>query len=239
MSRSTRISIFAFFALAVATAAGRPACAAPQIYRYEIESRTYGNIGTYTNIVTHIGDKVDVRTKMHVTIRFLGFPVYRQDANRLERWRDGRMIAFRSDTDDDGAKIDVTGKAKGDRFVVKTPTGTIIAPAAVRPTNPWVPVTPGTGSLMSTKTGKVVRARVISRGKKTVTFGGRTMHLWEFFIDSDKHQVMWVNDRGVAVALQTPQHGLTIRFVLKNPHAAVAAEQVSQQTLLASNSNVS
>lgn len=238
MSRGARILVIAFLAVTAGAAVACSARAAPQTYRYEIESSTYGDIGTYTNVVTHSGDEIDVRTELQVTIRFFGFPVYHQDANRFEEWRDGRLIAFRSDTNDDGTKIHVTGKAEGDHFVVKTPTGTIIAPATVHPSNPWVAATPGSGSLMSTKTGKVVKATVIGGGEKTVTIGGRTMQLHQFLINSNKHQMVWVNSRGVVVAFETPQHGMPIEFVLKNASPA-SPEQVSQQGPLADNSNIS
>lgn len=224
MTRSARISAIILLAAATGAAQAYPARAAPafyqRVYQYEIEDSTYGNLGTYTNIVTHDGDRVEVRTVVNAVVRILGIPFFRESAQRLEQWQNGRLVAFRSNTDDNGTKIDVTGKAQGDHFVIDAPTGVITAPARVHPSNPWAAQNFSTDTMMSTKTGEVVKVKVTDCGEKTVTFNGKAMRLHQYFIDGTKHQVVWLNDKGVVVAFQTPEHGAAINFVLKDaPHA--------------------
>jgi len=216
-------------AIAVATVLASPARAAPQIYRYEVEHPTYGNIGTYTNIVERSGDDVEVKTKVRIAVKVLGIRLFHQDADRTELWRNGRLVSFHSNTDDNGKKIDVNGKAQGARFVIVTPHGRIAAPAQVHPSNPWAPQVLHTNMMMSSKTGQVLPVVVTDKGETSVTFNGRTMRLHQYAVDSDKHQIVWVDNQGVVEAFQTVERGTRIDFVLKHPLQTAANEHTADQ----------
>ena len=193
-----------------------PALAAPEIYKYVVENPTYGHIGTYTNTITAQGGKVDIHTILRVTVRFLGIPMFREDAKRQEVWRNDRLVSFHSNTDDNGKTIDVTGSAEGHHFVIDAPSGTIVAPAHILPSNPcdWQMLKIDT--MMSTRTGRIVHFVVTDRGWKNVTFDGQTMWLHQYSIHSNKHQVLWLNAADMVVAFETEQHGHKIDFVLQS-----------------------
>lgn len=214
--------IAALSALAAAFGAGQaaPAAAAPQILTYQVEHPTYGNIGVYSNTIDQKGDSVDVRTQLHVAVKVLGISMFKQEADRLEHWEKGRLIAFQGGTDDNGKQIDVNGKAQGDAFVIASPLGNFTAPAKVHPSNPWAPQSLDTDVMMSTKTGRVMKVVVTDTGEATVTFDGQTAKLHQYFIDGEKHQVVWLNDAGVVAAFQTEEDGQRITFVLQKDAAA-------------------
>lgn len=214
------------FALGAGLALAASAHAAPQILQYEVEHPTYGKIGTYTNIVERHGNSVEVETQLHVAVRMLGIRLFHQDADRLEHWENGRLIAFQSDTDDNGRKIDVTGEAEGNSFVVDSPLGTFTAPSDVHPSNPWSPQLLDTSLMMSTKTGKLMKVVVTDTGMVNVTFDGRTMRLHQYFVDGEKHQVVWVDQDGTIAAFQTEEQGKPIDFILqRQPQSVVAAQR--------------
>lgn len=191
--------------------------AATQILTYNVEHPTYGTIGTYTNIVSQNGSSADVRSNLHVAVKVVGIPLYHQDATREERWQDQRLVAFNSTTDDNGTQIVVSGQADRTGFVIhSTSTGTVTAPPQVHPSNPWAPFLLHTDTIMSTKTGRVTRVVVTDTGEVIATFGERPMHVHQWFVDGQKHQVVWIDGRGVIVAFQTQENGQTINFVLKN-----------------------
>ena len=75
--------------------------------------------------------------------------------------------------------------------------------------------------MMSTKTGKVTPVVVKDTGEVMVTFDGRQMRVHQWFVDDDKHQVVWIDDRGVVVAFQAEEQGAAINFVLKNDSASI------------------
>jgi len=191
--------------------------AATQVLSYNVEHPTYGTIGTYTNTVQQSGKAVSVHTDLHVTVKIMGIPLYHEDATREEQWQGQRLIAFRGTTDDNGKKITVTGKADGTRFVIRSSSdGTVIAPPQVHPSNPWAPFLLQTDTIMSTKTGHVSRVAVKDTGEVSATLDGRPMRVHQWFVDGEKHEVVWLDARGMVVGFQTQEEGTPIKFVLKS-----------------------
>ena len=191
------------------------AAAGPQILVYQIEHPTYGNIGTYTNKVMHNGDAYEVQTEVHVGVNFLGISVFHQDANRAEHWEYGRLISFQGSTDDNGTKTKLNGKAQDGGFAIVSLSGTVTAPPQIHPSNPWARFVLDTDVMMSTKTGKVAKVVVTDTGETNFTFDGKTMKLHQFFIDSDKHQIVWFDDNGVVAGFQSQEDdGTRLNFVL-------------------------
>jgi hypothetical protein len=198
--------------------------AANQVLTYNIEHPKYGNIGTYTNTVSQTGANANVKTDLHIAVKMIGIPLFHQDASRDEQWQSQRLVGFTSQTDDNGTNINVTGKADGTKFAINSSTnGNLTAPQQVHPSNPWAPFVLQTDIMMSTKTGKLSPVIVKDTGEMTVTFDGRQMKVHQWFIDDDKHQIVWIDERGVIVAFQTEEQGAQINFVLTNDSAAAAA----------------
>ena len=223
MRRSHFISALCVCAV-FSAAALQNAHAATQVLTYNVEHPTYGNIGTYTNTVSQNGKNADVRTDLHIAVKMIGIPMFHQDATRAEQWQDQRLVGFRSQTDDNGTNINVTGKADGTNFIINSSTnGNLSAPQQVHPSNPWAPFVLQTDVMMSTKTGKISPVVVKDTGEVMVTFDGRTMRVHQWFVDDDKHQVVWIDDRGVVVAFQTEEQGAAINFILKNDSASADA----------------
>jgi hypothetical protein len=104
---------------------------------YRVQHPRYGNIGTYSNAVEKAGNVTIVTTEAHILVSVLGVVLYRQDIARQERWNADRLVAFHGVTTVNGKSIELTGSADGDRFVLMSPDGPIVAPASVRIANPW------------------------------------------------------------------------------------------------------
>ena len=196
---------------------------AQEVLKYNVEHPKYGNIGTYTNIVSQNGDSTQVKTDLHIAVKFIGISMFHQDATRQEHWEKERLVGFQSTTDDNGTKISVTGKAAANGFDIQSSAvGTFIAPVQVHPSNPWAPFVLQTDVMMSSKTGKVLPVVVKDTGEVTVNLDGRQVHAHQWFVDDDKHQVVWIDDKGVVVAFQTNEQGDPINFVLTHPGTAAA-----------------
>jgi hypothetical protein len=226
MHRSTLITASSVFAALFALAPLGAARAATQVFTYTVEHPTYGNIGTYTNTVSQDGNAAEVRTDLHIAVKVIGIPLFHQDATREEHWANQRLVGFQSATDDNGTKIDVTGKADADSFTIQSSAiGAVNAPPQVHPSNPWAPFILQTDMMMSSKTGKVLPVVVRDTGEVTMTFDGRPMRVHQWFVDDDKHQVVWIDDRGIIVAFQTQEEGAAINFVLTSDAAAAAPSQ--------------
>lgn len=221
LHRIGRLAIAAALASAIPFAMAQ---AATQVLTYNVEHPTYGNIGTYTNTVSQAGNSANVRTELHVAVKVIGIPLFHQDATREEQWQNQRLVGFRSDTNDNGTKIAVTGQAEGNNFVIRSSSnGDLTAPPQVHPSNPWAPFVLDTDTMMSTKTGRVSAVAVKDTGEVTMTFDGHPTRVHQWFVDDEKHQIVWIDDRGVVVAFQTPEDGKAINFVLTNETATADA----------------
>lgn len=221
MQKSALILAPSVFAALLAFVPAALAQSTTQVLSYNVEHPTYGNIGTYTNTVSQDGNGADVRTDLHIAVKVIGIQLFHQDATREERWDNEHLVGFKSNTDDNGTQIGVTGQADGSGFhITSTSNGLLMAPPQVHPSNPWAPFVLDTNVMMSTKTGKVSPVVVKDTGEVTMTFDGKQMRVRQWFVDDDKHQVVWIDDRGVVVAFQTQEQGSPINFVLKTQTAA-------------------
>lgn len=208
------ITLFAAAVIFGGFAAATPASAAVDTYEYRVEHPTYGDIGTYVNVVRKTGDETEVSTDLRVAVKILGIVVYREEAHRSEHWRNDKLLSFESVTVSNGNKIEVHGEAQGTGFVINAPSGTITAPGNVHPSNPWSAMVLNTNFMMSTKTGMLVSVRVSGGDLQSVAFDGQSMQLHQYDIVSDKHQIVWLDDRGLPVAFRTEQNGSLVDFVL-------------------------
>ncbi|MBV9521831.1 MAG: hypothetical protein JO010_03505 [Alphaproteobacteria bacterium] len=202
----------------LAASLARAAAAAPdQTYVYEVEHPQYGNIGTYSDTVEQIGDQRRIDTKVRVAVKVLGIVMFRQEADRSELWRGDHLVSFHSVTVTNGDKIEVTGEAKNGGFLISSPAGTVLAPANVYPSSPWAAAMPQPAMMMSTKTGKLFPVRVADAGQPAiVSLYGSPVEVRHFAFQTDKHQDVWMNRRGIPVRFRTEEDGTPIDFVL-NP----------------------
>ncbi|MBM3540384.1 MAG: hypothetical protein FJX55_21500, partial [Alphaproteobacteria bacterium] len=191
-----------------------PSAEASQIFEYRVSHALYGDIGTYKNVVERRGDAVAVRSTLDIAVRFLGLPVYREAGERLERWHGDRLIEFRSVTHKNGEKLEVTGEARDDAFVIKGPSGIAQAPRDVRPSNPWSINLLNAQTMMSTTTGKLFPARVKGSSEEVATVNGQPRKIRRFDIVSDKPEVVWLDERDITVAFATEDNGSRVEFIL-------------------------
>jgi hypothetical protein len=232
MPSKAQIAIATLLALVFGVASSNPTWSEPRTLVYQVEHPTYGNVGTYTNVIIQNGDSIDIQTDLHVAVRVLGVRLFHQDAKRVEHWESGRLISFHGGTDDNGREIDVDGKAQGDAFVVQSPFGNFTAPARVHPSNPWGQQCLNTDTMMGTKTGKVMKVAVTDTGIVDLVFDGKPTRLHQYFIDSDKHQVVWLDDSGVVAGFETEEAGTRIRFLLKQDGKATPTAPVRDNVAL-------
>ena len=124
------LPIVASAGLAFLAVAG-PAFAAgsPTQLIYRVTHSVFGNIGTYINTIEPVGAGTMVMTSAHFEVKMLGVTMYREDAQRTERWEGNRLVSFDGVTDKGTGPTEVKGDARGNSFVITSPQGTFSAPA--------------------------------------------------------------------------------------------------------------
>jgi hypothetical protein len=181
---------------------------------YKVTHSTYGDIGTYANVVQTAGDTTTVTTTVHLAVKVLGIVMHREDDQRTEEWKDNRLVAFHGVTDKNGDKIVVNGKAHDDSFMITTPSGTYAAPASVHPANPWSLASLQSTTMMQVDTGKVNPVKVRGGGETTVDVNGATVRAREYEIDGGRRSHVWIDGQGVPVKFTVEDDTGVVSFTL-------------------------
>jgi len=187
---------------------------ASEVYRYKVQSLNFGEIGSYTDTITRRGDSVQIDSRLRVQVRMLGIVLHREEADRTEVWRDGRMVRFDGVTIANSDRMVVHGEAQGDRFIITGPAGTVAAAADVKPSNPWM-ATEGSGAeMMSTKTGKLETVRETRADDVVIEVRGAPVRTRHYVFMTNKRQEVWKDAHGVPVRFLTAEPSGPIDFVL-------------------------
>jgi hypothetical protein len=212
-------------ALSASVIAAGPASANPESYEYRVIHPTYGDIGTYTNIVDRLGDAAEVRTEVKIQVRILGITVYRQEAQRTERWRGQTLLSFDGVTVTNGDRLEVHGAARDGGFAITTPTGTVVAPGGVHPSNPWSAMVLNANVMMSTRTGKLSQVQISGGEVAQVSLDGTKLTARQYEIASYKHHFVWLSADGTPVAFRTNEDGTPIDFLLQRRQQLTAGSR--------------
>ncbi len=187
--------------------------ASPERMVYRVQHSRYGNIGTYSNAVEKAGNVTTVTTEAHIAVSILGVVLYRQDVTRQERWNADRLVAFHGVTTVNGKPYELTGSADGDRFVLMSPDGPIVAPASVKLANPWSADVLRGNTLITPDRGRIENVQVKTPQETSLAINGhatRTKHYEINRLDGTKRYEIWLDDQG------TP-----VQFITYNPNGMV------------------
>jgi hypothetical protein len=216
VSLRRRLCLFRLLAygLLVGSAIAPTAGATTRTIEYRIVHPVVGDIGYYRNIITTFGDAVTVQSTLRVVAELLGVVVHREDADRTETWKAGRLVRFDGVTTANGRVIPLHGEAQGDKFVLTTPRGVHEGPADIRPSNPIDGSFVGHDTMMDTDTGLIHKIKVFDKGEVTVEVLGRPMEAryYDAYGQDGGHSQVWVNDLGVPIQFITYVRGTDILF---------------------------
>src|SRR5690242_3268479 len=183
-------------------------------FTYRVNHSVFGDIGTYTNTVEPTSDGAVVKTKAHFEVKMLGVRMYREEADRTERWQGNRLVSFRSITDKGDGPQEVKGEARGDSFVISSPQGTITAPWSVHPANPWSSNFLHSNTMMRPDSGKLEQVRVGSGQETAVKIDNANIPVVKYEVDGSTKYTVWLDSRGVPVKFLVDDDTGKVTFVL-------------------------
>jgi hypothetical protein len=208
------LATLAVIGLGTFAPAARAAAETSRNMVYKVTHSSYGDIGTYANLVQTDGDTTTVTTTVHLVVKVLGIVMHREDDQRIEQWKDNRLVAFHGVTDKNGNTIVVNGRAHDDSFVITTPSGTYAAPASVHPANPWSAASLQSTTMMQVDTGKVDPVKVHGGGETTVDINGAKVAAREYEIDGGRRSRVWIDQQGVPVKFTVDDDSGVVSFTL-------------------------
>ena len=178
---------------------GGAAAETPAQFVYRVSHSVFGEIGSYSNTVEPSRDGTTVETRAHFEVSMLGMRMYREDAERTERWQGNRLVSFHGVTDKGHGPAEVKGEARGSGFVITSPRGTVTAPASVHPANPWSANFLGSNTMMRPDSGQIEQVRVGGGQETTVKIDGATIPAVKYEVDGNTRYTVWLDGRGVPV----------------------------------------
>lgn len=163
------------------------------------------------------GGKLLVHSELAIQVKVLFVTAYRYEQTREEVWRDGKLIAFTSTTDDDGTRYAITGAAGPKGIEVTSGKDSWMLPAESLPASYWnVSMVAGHSPLVDPQSGKVLDARFIKVGQEAVEAGGEKIAATHYTIAGERPHDVWYDASGRWVRLRTlAPDGSVAEWVLK------------------------
>jgi Family of unknown function (DUF6134) len=185
---------------------------------YQVNHSRFGNIGTYSNTIEpSAGGATTVQTRVHFVVKMLGVTIHREDSQRIEQWRDNRLVSFSGVTNKgSGDATTVRGQARGNSFVITSPQGTITAPATVHPANPWSANFLSSNTMMRPDNGKLERVSVGGGEETVVAINGNPVRVRKYEVSGDGRYTVWIDGEGVPVQFVADDAGGKVTFTLSS-----------------------
>ncbi|MBV9554009.1 MAG: hypothetical protein JO032_14605 [Alphaproteobacteria bacterium] len=196
--------------------AAQPAAAETRQLVYDVKHSVFGDIGTYTNLIETSGAIITIKTVAHFLVKALGVGLHREEAQRVEQFQGDRLIFYHGVTVKNGDSIEVKGQAKGNNFVIDSPSGTITAPASVKPANPWSVRSIDSTTMMRVDTGKVENVKVSPGHDTNITVEGASTPAKEYDVTGPSNNYkIWFDKSDVPVMFQVDDDSGKVTFTLK------------------------
>lgn len=188
----------------------------PQTWRFKV-SLDEREIGFHNFVVSRQGTQrtVDISADFDVKILFIN--AYSYDHANSEIWKDGCLQQIRSETDDNGKTLKVTGQSLSEGFTIVTQAGeprTVDSPC-VRSFAYWDPEFLGSNRLLNAQTGEIIDVDIESRGEETLLIDGDPVAAVRYVIEMDGGPItLWyTRDSSRWLALQAvTDGGRTLRY---------------------------
>lgn len=201
-----------FAALSAALLWCSAAAATPETLAYEI-LRNGRPIGSHVLRFRDVRDGIEVDIRTDIVFTLLSLPVYRFTHRSTELWRDGRLFALSSDTDDNGERKRVQVERRDGALVL---AGGGEAPPEAVPASLWHPATVGGAPLLDTLDGSVMTVAVEAAGADAIEAAGRNIPGHRFRLSGGLSREVWYADDGRLIGVRfTASDGSEIRYRLR------------------------
>ena len=188
---------------------------APHQLVYDVKHSTFGDIGTYTNLIEKAGAVITIKTAAHFLVKAMGIGLHREDAQRVEQFQGDRLVFFHGVTVKNGDTTEVKGEASGNNFVITSPSGTVTAPGSVKPANPWSKSSIESSEMMRVDNGKVEKVRVTGGGETNVSVAGASTTAREYDISGATKYKVYIDSHDVPVMFVVDDDSGQVTFTLK------------------------
>jgi hypothetical protein len=162
-------------------------------------------------------EDVRVSTEVEVTVKRLFLTVFSYIHRSEERWRDGRLMALKSETTERGETFSVDGAVVARGFRVVGKEGPFIAPPTVLTSNClWNSAILQQEAVVDAQYGGVIGISVRKLADENIVIAGRPTAATRFrFITPDFAGTLWYDNAGRWVSGALERDGATLEYRLE------------------------
>lgn len=153
--------------------------------------REGSEIGSHDMRFTQAGGETVVDIDIDLVVKLLFIPVYDYKHTNRERWVDGRLAGFESETDDNGDPYRVRAEQKGDVILSETLSGTFEHPTERRPTTYWHKGFLERTDWIDSQKGSTVNCTLTGSRQETLDILGTLTETERFTVTGDLKLNLW------------------------------------------------
>ncbi len=184
--------------------------------------RDGGSIGHHRVSFRRESGDLHVEIDIRLEVKLLFLTVFRYRHRNNEVWRDGRLVAIDTETDDDGEAFWLRGRAMKYGFVVEGSSGRFLAPADVMPTSYWNPRTVERTRLLDTQRGRLIRVEIAPSGLETIAMAGRPVEARRYKVTGDLTLDLWYTAAGEWAKTTFEARGAEVAYARKGGAGSLA-----------------
>jgi MFS family permease len=173
------------------SAEASPTATTSQIYR--VTHSLFGEVGTFTQSITHDGDRivVDSHLDVQVTVLFSKIVLHEVRSTVREIWSAGRLLTYDSVTLEDGELTEIHGRAEDDAFTISGPSGEARLPADISSLTRWSIALTHMNLLLSPETGRLRRVAITGGARQRLDLGNGPVLTTHFIAHGDESFELW------------------------------------------------
>lgn len=172
------------------------AAAYPDILKFDV-TREGSPLGVVMQRFGRQGRDGIAEVYIDFKVDFAMLTLYRYEHRARERWRDGRLVALDSVTNDDGAAQAVTARVEGNGLAVTGEHGPLTAPPDILPSSYWHPRFAEQRRMLDSQVGRVLDITMTATGRETITALGGPVDCTRYAMRGDIDLDIWYDDRRV------------------------------------------
>jgi hypothetical protein len=172
-------------------------------------------IGTNTIDVIRKGAETSVQIVTHVAVGMAFFTLYKFDQTETELWTNGRLLAMKAITDDNGTLHHTDANSHDGKLVVEGDGQVQKLATTIVPASLWNPAMLSQNMALNPEDGKLVPVSVVDRGEDNLTVAGRLERVHHYVLKTIFSQDVWYDDGHHLVKMELKgADGSTIRYQL-------------------------
>lgn len=172
-------------------------------------------IGSHSVDFRADGDRLAVETRIEVRVAPLGIVLFAYRHHGRERYAGERLVAFDSETDDDGGRFFVHGHATADGFTVRTKKGEALLPADTLIGSYWTPAVLRRPMLLDPQRGRLKPQQIESEERLRLGVGGQDVAATRYRISGIMNGTVVYADDGRWLAATLLKKGAEIVYRLR------------------------